>query len=208
MSSKALNGMVNPAPRHYPMSERTLVTQEQIWEKTAACARQIAADYKGKNLSVENPLVLVCVLKGSFLFTADLCRFLADEGIPVHLEFICVSSYGKGTETSGEVRMLLDVRETVEGKHVILVEDIVDSAVTLKYLLAMFNARNPASLKTIVLLDKPSGRKTPLSVDYPIITVPGAFVIGYGMDCAEAYRELRDVCILKRSYYEKPESKL
>lgn len=194
--------------RHYPMSCKTLVTQEQIWAATVKCAKQIAADYKQYNLSDSNPLYLLCVLKGSFMFTADLARFLCDEGVPVKLEFICVSSYGADTKTSGEVRLLLDVRDPVEDRHLMVVEDIVDSATTLEYLKRFLQAKKPASLKTVVLLDKPSGRKVPLEVDYPVITIPHAFVIGYGMDFAESYRELRDVCVLKPEYYEKPASKL
>ncbi|KAG5506097.1 hypothetical protein GH5_05779 [Leishmania sp. Ghana 2012 LV757] len=195
-------------PRNYPMSARTLVTQDQVWAATAQCAKKIAHDYKKFNLTTENPLYLLCVLKGSFIFTADLARFLADEGVPVKVEFICASSYGTGVETSGQVRMLLDVRDPVENRHIMIVEDIVDSAITLQYLMRFMLAKKPASLKTVVLLDKPSGRKVDVLVDYPVITIPHAFVIGYGMDFAEAYRELRDICVLKKEYYEKPASKL
>ncbi|KAG5479801.1 hypothetical protein LSCM4_05809 [Leishmania orientalis] len=211
-----MSGLTNPPsspagatpPRHYPMSARTLVTQDQVWAATAQCAKKIARDYKKFNLTTENPLYLLCVLKGSFIFTADLARFLADEGVPVKVEFICASSYGTGVETSGQVRMLLDVRDPVENRHIMIVEDIVDSAITLQYLMRFMLAKKPASLKTVVLLDKPSGRKVDVLVDYPVITIPHAFVIGYGMDFAEAYRELRDICVLKKEYYEKPASKL
>ncbi|KAK7200115.1 hypoxanthine-guanine phosphoribosyltransferase [Novymonas esmeraldas] len=197
------------APRCYPMAARTLVTEEQVWAATAQCAKRIARDYAKFNLTTANPLYLLCVLKGSFMFTADLARFLADEGVPVKVEFVCASSYGSGVETSGQVRLLLDVRESVEDRHLLIVEDIVDSAITLQYLMRLMLAKNPASLKTVVLLDKPSGRKVDVLVDYPVITIPHAFVIGYGMDYAEAYRELRDVCVLKKEYYEKtPSSKL
>ncbi|KAG5505729.1 hypothetical protein JKF63_05065 [Porcisia hertigi] len=192
------------APRKYPMADRTLVTQEQLWAETSQCAKKIAQDYAKYKLTTENPLYLVCVLKGSFIFTADLARFLADEGVPVKVEFICVSSYGSDVQTSGQVRMLLDVRDSVENRHVMIVEDIIDSAITLRYLLEVMLAKKPATLKTVVLLDKPTGRKVDVLVDYPVITVPDAFVIGYGMDFAESYRELRDVCVLKKEYYEKP----
>ncbi|KAG5479416.1 hypothetical protein LSCM1_04677 [Leishmania martiniquensis] len=195
-------------PRNYPMSARTLVTQEQVWAATAQCAKKIAKDYKRFNLTTESPLYLLCVLKGSFIFTADLARFLADEGVPVKMEFLCASSYGTGVETSGQVRMLLDVRDSVEDRHILIVEDIVDSAITLQYLMRFLLAKKPASLKTVVLLDKPSGRKVDVLVDYPVITIPHEFVIGYGMDFAEAYRELRDICVLRKEYYEKPASKL
>ncbi|CAJ1008345.1 putative Phosphoribosyl transferase domain containing protein [Leishmania naiffi] len=195
-------------PRSYPMSARTVITQEQVWAATAQCAKTIAQDYEKFKLTPENPLYLLCVLKGSFIFTADLARFLADEGVPVRVEFICASSYGEGVETSGEVRVLLDVRDTVEDRHILIVEDIVDSAITLQYLTRFMLAKRPASLKTVVLLDKPSRRKVKLLVDYPIIEVPDVFVIGYGMDFAESYRELRDVCELKKEYYLRPTSKL
>lgn len=194
--------MEQKTTRTYPMAERVLVTQEEMWAATAKCAKKIAEDYKSFNLTRENPLFLICVLKGSFLFTADLARFLADEQVPVKVEFICVSSYGAATSTSGEVRMLLDVRESVENRHLLIVEDIVDSAITLQYLHRLLLARKPASLKTAVLLDKPSGRKVQMHVDYSVIIVPHAFVIGYGMDFNESYRELRDVVVLKKEYYE------
>lgn len=208
MSSNTAKPSSAVPTRHYPMSCQTLASQEQIWEATAKCAKKIAADYRKYNLSEQNPLYLICVLKGSFMFTADLARYLCDEGVPVRLEFICASSYGADIKTSGEVRLLLDVRDPVENRHLMIVEDIVDSAITLQYLKRFLQAKKPASLKTVVLLDKPSGRRVSLEVDYPVITIPHAFVIGYGMDFAESYRELRDVCVLKKEYYEKPASKL
>ncbi|CAG9573413.1 hypoxanthine-guanine phosphoribosyltransferase [Leishmania major strain Friedlin] len=208
-SAKSPSGIVgDEGRRNYPMSAHTLVTQEQVWAATAKCAKKIAEDYRSFKLTTGNPLYLLCVLKGSFIFTADLARFLADEGVPVKVEFICASSYGTGVETSGQVRMLLDVRDSVENRHILIVEDIVDSAITLQYLMRFMLAKKPASLKTVVLLDKPSGRKVEVLVDYPVITIPHAFVIGYGMDYAESYRELRDICVLKKEYYEKPESKV
>lgn len=199
-----MSGLGTNEPRHYPMADYTLVTQEEIWAKTKQLAKRIAEDYKPYKLSLKNPLILVCVLKGSYMFTADLARFLTDAGVPVILEFLCASSYGSGVTTSGEVRLLLDVRDPVENRHVLIVEDIVDSAITLRYLLNLFKTKKPATLKTVVLLDKPSGRKTPLDVDYSVVTIPKAFVIGYGMDYDEAYRELRDVVVLKKSIYEHP----
>ncbi|CCW62988.1 unnamed protein product [Phytomonas sp. EM1] len=186
----------------YPMAVRTIASQEEIWKKTAECAKRIANDYKGYNLSSENPIVLVCVLKGAYLFAADLSRFLADEGVPVKIEFICISSYGKGVESSGQVRLLLDVRESVENKHVLIVEDIVDTATSLLYIKNLFLSKNPASLKSVVLLDKPNARKKPFSPDYRVIVVPNVFVVGYGLDYSESFRELRDVVELDKKYYE------
>lgn len=188
--------------RSYEVSAKTLVTQETIWAKTAECARRIAADYANCGLSLSNPLVLVCVLKGSFIFTADLARFLSDNGVPVQIEFLCVSSYGTGVTSSGQVKLLLDVRSSLESRHVMIVEDIVDTAITLKYLLALFEAKKPASLKTVVLFDKPEGRKVQVEVDYAVTRIPNEFVIGYGLDFNENMRELRDVCVLKPSYYQ------
>lgn len=212
-----MTGLEGPAQRNYAMSAGTLHTQEAIWAKIQAVAKQIAADYAPFKLTTENPLVLVCVLKGSLLFTADLSRFLADEGVPVRLECICASSYGKGVSTSGQVRLLLDVRESVEGRHVLIVEDIVDSATTLVYLMHLFGNKHPASLKTVALIDKPEARQKArnsnkdieakcraFKTDYTVLDVPDVFIIGYGMDFSEAYRELRDIVILKPEYYEKP----
>ncbi|CCW70301.1 unnamed protein product [Phytomonas sp. Hart1] len=185
----------------YPMAVRTIATEGEILSKMAECAKRIANDYKAYDLSSDNPIILVCVLKGSFLFTADLCRFMADEGIPVKMEFICISSYGSGVQTSGQVRLLLDVRESVENRHVLIVEDIVDTATSLIYIKSIFSSKKPASLKSVVLLDKPNARKNPFIPDYSIFTVPNVFVVGYGLDYAESFRELRDVVELDKKYY-------
>lgn len=199
-----MKGLEGRSGRHYPVGERVVVSQEEIWDRMKAVAECIAADYKAFHLTPANPLILLCVLKGSYLFTADLCRFLSDYGVPVRVEFVCVSSYGDDVTTSGHVRMLLDVRDSVEGKHVLIVEDIIESATTLVYLQRLMLSRRPASLKTVVLLDKPEGRRKPFTVDYVVKEVPMAFVVGYGLDFMDAYRELRDVLELKREYYEKP----
>ncbi|EPY34597.1 hypoxanthine phosphoribosyltransferase [Strigomonas culicis] len=135
------------------------------------------------------------------MFCADLCRMLEALHVPVKVEFLCVKSYGTGTVTSGEVQLLLDMREQVVGQHILLVEDIIDSAVTMQYLKKLLLNRGPASLKTVVLLDKPDRRKVQLDADYVVVQIPNEFVIGYGMDFAERYRGLKDVCVLKPSYY-------
>lgn len=190
--------------RNYPMSDSTVVSEEEIYKKTAVCAKKIAATYQDAGLSDENPLILVCVLKGSTIFTADLIRHLTDNNVPCVMEFVCCSSYGAGTTTSGEVHLLLDVRQSLEARHVLIVEDIVDSAVTLSYLVRTLKARNPASVRTVVLLDKPAGRQQPFQADFVVTEIPNAFVVGYGLDFAEKFRGLRDVVVLKRSYYAKP----
>lgn len=185
------------------MAESTVITEKQIYEETARCAREIAAAYANAGLTDDKPLVLVCVLKGSVIFTADLMRHLTDHKVPCMMEFVCCSSYGAGTTTSGEVRLLLDVRQSLEGKHVLIVEDIVDSAITLNYLVRTLKTRQPASVKTVVLLDKPAGRREPFKADFVVSEIPNAFVVGYGLDFDEKFRGLRDVVVLKRSYYEK-----
>ncbi|ORC89459.1 hypoxanthine-guanine phosphoribosyltransferase, partial [Trypanosoma theileri] len=188
--------------RHYDFASKMLFTQEELHARIRSTAERIAADYKDKNLThLDNPLVLVCVLKGSFIFTADLARALCDAGVPVRVEFICVASYGADVMSSGQVRLLLDTRHSVEQRHVLLVEDIVDSALTLQYLYAHYTARGPASLRSVVLLDKPTGRRVSFSPDYVIATVPNAFVVGYGLDYDESYREVRDVVVLDPKVY-------
>eukprot|EP00796_Vickermania_ingenoplastis_P010018 gene10018-6995_t len=200
---------IKMSSRNYEMADSTLVREEDIHRKTAECAKKIAAAYRGAGLTHDNPLVLVCVLKGSVIFTADLIRHLSDCGVPAVMEFVCCSSYGASTTTSGEVRLLLDVRQSLENKHVLIVEDIVDSAVTLSYLVRTLSARKPASVKTVVLLDKPEGRQQPFEADFVVASIPNRFVVGYGLDFAEKFRGLRDVVVLKPSYYEKPkQSKL
>ncbi|RNF24476.1 hypoxanthine-guanine phosphoribosyltransferase [Trypanosoma conorhini] len=194
-------------PREYDFSEKVLFTEEEIHDNIRRVAQRIAADYKDKGLrAIDNPLVLICVLKGSFMFTADLCRALSDFNVPVRMEFICVSSYGSGVTSSGQVRMLLDTRHSVEGRHVMIVEDIVDTALTLRYLHRTFLERRPASLKTVVLLDKVEGRRQAFVPDYVVMTVPNVFVIGYGLDYDDSYRELRDIVVLRPEVHEAREA--
>lgn len=188
--------------------DEVLFTEKELLQLIKKCARTIAAAYASKGLSDSNPLVLINVLKGSTIFTADLIRILTDLGVPCVMECVCCSSYGNETSTSGEVRMLLDVRDTLEGKHVLIVEDIVDSATTLVFLTKTLWARKPASVKTVVLLDKIVPRQYPFQPDFVVTTVPNKFVIGYGLDYAEKFRGIRDVVVLKKSYYAKRKSKL
>jgi hypoxanthine phosphoribosyltransferase len=194
--------------RKYPFGKSVIASEEQILARIREIAKQIAADYAGK-VSATSPLVLVCVLKGSYLFTADLARALSDQGIPNHVDFICVSSYGKNTVSSGEVRMLLDLRNSIQNRHCLIVEDIIDSSRTLDFLLKIFHTRSPASVKTVVLLDKPGGRSAKQveqsvikKVDYCCFVIPKEFVVGYGLDYNEDFRDLRDIIVLRPEVYE------
>lgn len=187
--------------RKYAMAEETLFTEEEIFKLSAECAAKIAQSYANAGITEDSPLVLICVLKGSCIFTADMIRHLTDAHLPCTFECICCSSYGSQTSSSGEVKLLLDVRQNLEGKHVLIVEDIVDSAETLVFLTKLLSARNPASLKTLTLLDKPEGRRKPFEPDFSVAVVPNKFVVGYGLDFNQKFRGLRDIVVLKESYY-------
>ena len=194
--------VLNVNGRKYAFAKKCVASQEQILDKIQEISKDIAKDYHDK-VTLQSPLILVCVLKGSYLFTADLARALQDVNIPTIVEFMCVSSYGNNTVSSGEVRMLLDLRHSIVGKHCLIVEDILDSARTLDFLYKIFLTRSPASLRTIVLLDKPEGRKVHFTANYRCFEIENEFVVGYGLDYSEAYRELRDIVVLKPEVYEK-----
>jgi hypoxanthine phosphoribosyltransferase len=174
--------------------DRILLTREAIADKVRELGGRLTEEYRGLN-----PLML-CVLKGSSIFYADLCRCL---DIPMQMDFIAVSSYGRHSGSSGEVRLVKDLDESIEGRHVIIVEDILDTGLTLQYLTRMLRSRKPASLKLCTLLDKPERRKVKIEADYVGFTVPNEFVVGYGLDYAERYRNLPDIGILKREIYSK-----
>jgi hypoxanthine phosphoribosyltransferase len=167
-----------------------LVSKEQIAEKAKELGRRISNDYKGEDL------VLVGVLKGGFVFLADLMREI---DIPVEMDFIAVSSYGDSTKSSGVVRIIKDVDIDVTGRHVLIVEDLVDTGLTLRYLKDMFQTRDPLSVKVCAAFDKPSRRKIDIDIEYCGIQVPDRFLIGYGMDYAGKYRNLPDVRALKEN---------
>ena len=159
-----------------------LLTADQIRTRVAELARTIAADYPaGEDLH------LVAILKGAFLFLGDLIRAM-DRHVTV--DFMAVSSYGKGTRSSGEVRMVKDLDSGLEGRNVVIVEDIVDTGLTLSYLQEILRARSPKSLRTACLLDKPSRRKVEVAVEYVGFTIDDHFVVGYGLDYGERYRNL------------------
>lgn len=159
---------------------QTLITQEQLQQRVTALAQDISKDHP-------NGVHMVCVLKGAFIFLADLVRAMTCE---VTLDFMAVSSYGLSTRSSGQVRVLKDLDTALEGRSVIIVEDIVDTGLTLAYLQAVLRARGPRTLKTACLLSKPSRRQTEVVVDYAGFTIDDLFVVGYGLDSGERYRNL------------------
>ena len=172
--------------------ERILLPQAQIHQRVAELGAEIDRDYAGKE-----PL-LVSVLRGSFIFMADLVRSIT---LPCTVDFMAVSSYGKGTSSSGQVKIVKDLSESIEGKELLVVEDILDSGNTLYYLLQLLQARHPASVRLCTLLDKPSRRVKPVKVDYTGFSIPDEFVVGYGLDYAERYRNLPYIGVLRPSVY-------
>lgn len=165
-----------------------LLTEEQICERLAELSRQIEVDYEGKK-----DLLLIGILKGAVMVMADLSRELR---IPVTMDWMAVSSYGSGTESSGVVRILKDLDTDLSGRTVIIVEDIIDSGLTLSWLLANLRSRGPASVEVFALMRKPSAAKVDVDVRYVGFDIPDRFVVGYGLDFAQKYRTLRGVGIL------------
>ena len=169
-----------------------LYSEEQLRERVQALGAQITADYAGKEP------VLASVLRGSYIFMADLTRAI---DLPVTVDFMAVSSYGAGTKSSGQVEIKKDLSDSIEGRDLIIVEDILDSGNTLFYLMEILKARKPASIRICTLMDKPDRRTKPIVADYVGFTIPDAFVVGYGLDYDEKYRNLPYVGILKPSVY-------
>jgi hypoxanthine phosphoribosyltransferase len=169
------------------MDIKTLITAEQIDEKLADLGRQITADYQGKDV------LLVGVLRGAFMVMADLARHI---DLPVEFDFMAVSSYGASTQTSGVVRILKDLDEEIEGRHVLIVEDIIDSGLTLNYLMKSLNVRKPASLEIAALLLKEGIQRVHLEVKYVGFPIGPEFVVGYGLDYAGKYRNLPYVGVM------------
>lgn len=173
--------------------ESILFTEEQLQERVKSIGESISKDFAGKDP------IFVGVLKGSFVFMADLMRNVS---IDCSVDFMAVSSYGNKSTTTGAVKISKDLSADVEGRHVIVVEDILDSGLTLNYLCNYLSGSNPASITLVTLLDKPSRRKAPIKADYVGYEIPDAFVVGYGLDYAEKYRNLPYIGILKPSVYE------
>jgi hypoxanthine phosphoribosyltransferase len=172
--------------------DEILASEEIIAGIVRQLATRISADYDGRQV------LLVGILKGAFIFLADLCRHLTVEH---QVDFMSLSSYGATATTSGEVRIIMDLRTFIRGKHVIIVEDIVDTGYTLRYLHQLLEAREPASLKTCVLLSKPDRRLVDLTIDYLGFEIPDRWVVGYGLDFAERYRTLPYIAALKPAVY-------
>ena len=167
-----------------------LISQADIQHRIKTLAAEIEKDYPASE-----EIHLVAVLKGGFMFMADLVRAMSDR---VTMDFMAVSSYGKGTTSSGQVRVLKDLDSNLEGRHIIVVEDIVDTGLTLHYLQDLLKARAPKSMKTACLLSKPSRRKVDVQVDYIGFTIEDKFVVGYGLDFAEKYRNLSYIAVLEQ----------
>ncbi|AWX53720.1 MULTISPECIES: hypoxanthine phosphoribosyltransferase [Brevibacillus] len=174
--------------------EKILLSEEDIAVKVRELGETLAAEYKDKN-----PLV-ICVLKGAVIFMADLIRHM---NIPCEMDFMAVSSYGSGTESSGMVKILKDLDTSVQNRHVLVVEDIMDSGLTLSRLVELLRHREAASVKVVTLLNKPERRKVDISPDYKGYDVPDEFVVGYGLDYAEHYRNLPYIGVLKPEVYTK-----
>jgi hypoxanthine phosphoribosyltransferase len=169
-------------------SVRVLISRARVRQRVRQMARQIRRDFP------DDTLHLVGVLKGCVLFLADLARELGGQ---VSFDFLSVSSYGKGSSSTGEVKLIKDLDVSIEGRTVLVVEDILDTGLTLKYLLRLFEERQPKDLRVIVLLDKAERRIADVRADYTGFTIPNEFVVGYGLDYDERYRNLADVCILQ-----------
>jgi len=169
-----------------------LISEAQIQQRVAELGRQVSADY------TDTPPFLVAVLKGAFIFLADFCRHLS---VPHEVHFMAISSYGRATESSGVVRILMDLTASPEGQPVLVVEDIVDSGRTLDYILRNLKTRNPASIRVCTLLSKPSRRTIDVPLDYVGFEIPDEFVLGYGLDYDERYRNLPYIGVLKPELY-------
>ena len=167
---------------------RIMLTEQEVNEKIAQIAARISEDYAGESVH------LICVLKGSMFFTCELAKRIT---LPVTLDFMSVSSYGSGTESSGNVRINKDLDEPLDGKNVLVIEDIIDSGRTLSYLMENLGSRNPKSLRLCTLLDKPDRRVTDIQVDYTGFVIPDEFVVGYGLDYAQKYRNLPFVGVVE-----------
>lgn len=176
----------------HPDVQEVILSEELLQERVAEIGAQISRDYEGRTV------LLVAVLRGAALFIADLARAIT---VPVELDFMAVSSYGSSTKSSGVVRILKDLDETIEGRDVIVVEDILDTGLTLKYLLKNLASRKPASLEVVTLLNKEGKQRVPISCKYIGFPIPDEFVVGYGLDFAEKYRNLPYIGILKPSAY-------
>jgi hypoxanthine phosphoribosyltransferase len=176
--------------------DRVIVSEEQIRVRTQDLAKQVATDYRAAE-----SILLVGVLKGAFMFMADFAREMGRHGHPVEVEFMAVASYGQRATSSGVVRILKDLDRDIAGRHVVVVEDIVDSGLTLSWLLKYLESRSAASVEVVALLRKPDAVQVKIPVKYVGFDIPNEFVVGYGLDFAERYRELPYVGVLRSAVY-------
>jgi len=167
---------------------KVLISREEIKNTVARLAKEIKEDYR------DTQPLLISVLKGSFVFMADLIRQL---DLPVEIDFIKLSNYGAGMKSSGEVKVVQELKTPIKGRDVLVIEDIVDTGLTISFLLNYLRKKKPASLKLCALTDKPSRRKAPVSIDYLGFTLPDKFIVGYGLDLNEKFRNLPDICVLE-----------
>ncbi|WP_248929082.1 hypoxanthine phosphoribosyltransferase [Paenibacillus hamazuiensis] len=174
--------------------QEILITEQQIQDKVKEMGEIISRDFAGRN-----PLV-ICVLKGAFVFMADLVKNIT---VPLEIDFMAVSSYGASTKSSGVVKIIKDLDVSVEGRDILIVEDIIDSGLTLSYLIDVLERRNALSVTVAALFDKPARRMADLDADYKGFVIPDAFVVGYGLDYAEKYRNLPFIGVLKPEIYSK-----
>jgi hypoxanthine phosphoribosyltransferase len=174
--------------------DHVLIDEQTLQDRVVALAQQIEADYEEFD-----DLLLICVLKGGYMFLADLSRAIKR---PHELDFMGISSYGAGTKSSGAVQIIMDLKAPIEGRHVLIVEDIIDSGRTLQYMRRNLLARGPASIQICTLLSKPARREVDVAVDYTGFEIPDEFVVGYGLDFAEEYRNLPYIAVLKPAVFE------
>lgn len=178
---------------YHDQIEKVLITKEEIERRVKELGEKISHSYQGKEI------VMVGILRGAVIFMADLARKIQ---VPVTFDFMDVTSYGQQTESSGIVRIIKDLEENIEGRHVLIVEDIIDTGLTLKYVVSLLYTRHPASIKICTLLDKPERRtEKQVLVDFNGFEIPDQFVVGYGLDYAEQYRNLEDICLLSEKVY-------
>jgi len=177
------------------ITEEILITEEQLQAKVKELGAEITAEY-----DKDDDVIMVCILRGAFIFMADLARHV---NLPVVLDFMDVTSYEGGTETTGDVRIIKDLEESIEGKDVLLVEDIIDTGLTLKHVIKMLETRDPASIKICTLLDKPDRRtEKKVEVDWNGFEIPNKFVVGYGLDYDEKYRNIPHIFVPKPELYQ------
>ncbi|MEU6858003.1 hypoxanthine phosphoribosyltransferase [Glycomyces sp. NPDC046736] len=198
-SAAARDAVFDPDSWYAEEIERTIITEDEIRAKVAELGERVSADFANV-LESGDELLLVGVFKGAVMFMADFARALS---VPVKMEFMALSSYGSSTTSSGTVRILKDIDSDVSGKHILVVEDIIDSGLTLSWLLKYLDGLHPASVSVVSMLRKPGVQRVDIPVDYLGFDIPNEFVVGYGLDYAERYRELPFVGVLKPEVYQK-----